>query len=332
MYNSCSQKAFVRAVCVSKQKGIAKSEVPSAVLTEEWGLTGDAHGGNWQRQVSLLAEESVDRMRGNGVDLPPGIFAENLLTRGIDLKSIPVGTVLQIGSALLRVTQIGKECHTDCAIRKKAGTCVMPAEGIFATVQKGGTIRPGDRITIRLNGISDPEDSERRQPMTIHNDSFTASVITVSDHCAHGDREDISGPLLAGLLTEAGYTVTEQLIVPDEQDRIASALIHAADQDIALIVTTGGTGFAPRDVTPEATAAVCEKMVPGIPEAMRTKSMEITPRGCLSRGTAGIRGRSLIVNLPGSPKAIRENLDVLLPPAAHGLRILREKETDCAAE
>ena len=161
---------------------------------------------------------------------------------------------------------------------------------------------------------------------------YTAQVITVSDRSFRGERPDGSGPVVRQLLEEAGYQVGEVVIVPDEQSLIEEALIKAAGEDIALIVTTGGTGFAPRDVTPEATMAVCQRLTPGIPEAMRAASMAITPRGCLSRAAAGIRGRSLIVNLPGSPKAARENLEAVLDPIGHGLQMLRGGQADCAAQ
>ena len=136
------------AVCISERKGIQKDAVPEIELRVGLGIVGDAHAGNWHRQVSLLAEESVDQMRGLGFDLPPGAFAENLLTRGLALKTLPVGTVLRAGTALLAVTQIGKECHTDCAIKKTAGRCVMPTDGIFAVVLKDGAVSPGDDISI----------------------------------------------------------------------------------------------------------------------------------------------------------------------------------------
>ena len=129
------------------------------------------------------------------------------------------------------------------------------------------------------------------------------------------------------MLEGAGYEVVETTVIPGEQAQIESVLIHFADQHIALILTAGGTGFAPRDVTPEATLAVCEKSVPGIPEAMRAASMRITPRGMLSRAVAGIRGQSLIINLPGSPKGAKENLEAVLPALSHGLAMLQgEKE------
>ncbi len=140
--------AEIIAVCISEKKGVQKHPVPALELRVGLGILGDAHAGNWHRQVSLLAEESVDQMRKLGFDLPPGAFAENILTRGLALKTLPVGTVLRAGEVLLAVTQIGKECHNDCAIKKAAGKCVMPTDGIFAVVLKGGTIRPGDPIEL----------------------------------------------------------------------------------------------------------------------------------------------------------------------------------------
>ena len=150
---------------------------------------------------------------------------------------------------------------------------------------------------------------------------FQAAVVTVSDRSFRGERPDGSGPVVAELLASAGYQVAERLVVPDEQETIETALRELA---------TGGTGFAPRDVTPEATEAVCRRMAPGIGEAMRAASLAITPRAMLSRATAGIRGRTLIVNLPGSPKAARENLEAVLPTLAHGLEMLRGGPADCA--
>ena len=162
---------------------------------------------------------------------------------------------------------------------------------------------------------------------------YTSAVVTVSDRSARGERPDEAGPLAASLLEAAGYEVVERRIVPDEQAEIEAVLKTLADQGrVALIVTTGGTGFSPRDVTPEATAAVCARMAPGIPEAMRAASLAITPRAMLSRAAAGIRGGSLIVNLPGSPKAARGNLEAVLPTLEHGLKMLLGGPADCAKE
>ncbi len=161
---------------------------------------------------------------------------------------------------------------------------------------------------------------------------FTAAVVTVSDRSFAGEREDASGPALREFLAEKGYEVVSYNVVPDEAEAIAAELNHQVAAGVALVLTTGGTGFSPRDVTPEATAAVCERMAPGIPEAMRAASMAITPRACLSREAAGIAGRTLIVNLPGSPKAALENIQAVIDPIAHGLKILRGSVADCAAD
>lgn len=140
--------AEVIAVCVSEKKGTVKHPVPYIDVRCGHGIAGDAHAGNWHRQISLLADESVDTMRAMGLTLLPGAFAENILTRGIELKSLPVGTRLRVGRALLEVTQIGKECHSDCEIKRSTGKCVMPTEGIFAVVLEEGRIQSGDTITI----------------------------------------------------------------------------------------------------------------------------------------------------------------------------------------
>ena len=138
--------AKVIAVCISEKKGVRKHEVPYIDIRVDHGIEGDAHAGNWHRQISLLADESIEKMRAFGLTLTPGAFAENVVTEGICLKTLPVGTLLRIGPTLVRVTQIGKECHNDCAIKKATGECVMPTEGIFVVVVEGGRIQPGDAI------------------------------------------------------------------------------------------------------------------------------------------------------------------------------------------
>ena len=161
--------------------------------------------------------------------------------------------------------------------------------------------------------------------------AYTAAVITISDKGYRGEREDTSGPNLVKILTEKGFDVTYTAIVPDEAEMIQSELLKCADEKkIALVLTTGGTGFSPRDITPEATCAVADRNVPGIAEAMRYHSLSITPRGMLSRGVSVLRGKTLIVNLPGSPKAVQENLEYILPSLEHGVRIAAGLDGECA--
>ncbi len=161
--------------------------------------------------------------------------------------------------------------------------------------------------------------------------NWKAAVLTVSDRSFRGKRPDEGGPLISAMLKDAGYEVLRTAVVPDEREEIARVLREWADAgDVRLILTTGGTGFSPRDVTPEATLSVCHRSTPGIPEAMRCASMAVTPRAMLSRAAAGIRGGTLIVNLPGSPKAAKENLESVLPTLDHGLQMLSGEEADCA--
>lgn len=154
--------------------------------------------------------------------------------------------------------------------------------------------------------------------------SYTAAVITVSDKGYLGQREDTSGPNLCNILKERGFDVSYTALIPDDREMIKAELVKCADEKkISLVLTTGGTGFSPRDITPEATLEVLERLTPGIPEAMRAESMRITPRGCLSRSVAGIRGNCLIINLPGSKKAAQENILAVIDAVEHGLQMLQ---------
>ncbi|HJC63280.1 MAG TPA: MogA/MoaB family molybdenum cofactor biosynthesis protein [Candidatus Blautia merdavium] len=158
-----------------------------------------------------------------------------------------------------------------------------------------------------------------------------AVIITASDSGYRGEREDLSGPAVREILEKEGYQVTEQILLPDDREALGRVMAQIADEDRAeLILTTGGTGFSPRDCTPEATEDICERRVPGIPEAMRAYSMQFTGRAMLSRQAAGIRKGTLIVNLPGSPKAVRECLEYILPHLGHGIDILRGDASNCA--
>ena len=162
--------------------------------------------------------------------------------------------------------------------------------------------------------------------------TYTAAVITISDKGYRGEREDTSGPNLVKLLTDKGFDVHYTTVVPDETEYIQKELCKCADElGTVLVLTTGGTGFSPRDITPEATLEVVERLTPGIPEAMRYASMQITPKACLSRSVAGIRNRTLIINLPGSKKAAEENILAVIDPVVHGLEmLLGEGSADCA--
>jgi len=314
--NMAGATGTVKAVCVSEARGVSKHDAGGGHLEKGWGISGDAHGGDWHRQVSLLSYDSVRRFNEKGAGVGHGDFGENLVVEGIDFRSLPAGTLLRCGECLLEITQIGKECHTHCQIYKKMGDCIMPREGVFARVLESGDIAAGD--VMEVVGRKDGR--------------FRAAVVTLSDKGSRGEREDKSGPLIARMLEGAGYRVVAQVLLPDELERIKAELINLSDRRQAdLILTTGGTGFSRRDVTPEATIAVAERAAPGIAEAIRAYSLRITGRAMLGRGVSVIRGNTLIVNLPGSEKAVRESLEYILPHLAHGLEILRGDAAECGS-
>lgn len=305
----------VLAVCRSSVRGIQKTNEQSGWFETEWGIQGDAHAGRWHRQVSLLSADRIARFNEKGAGVGPGDFGENLVVEGIDFSSLPVGTWLRCGDVLLEITQIGKECHSHCAIYHKMGDCIMPREGVFARVLEAGQISVGDQMSV----------VPRKEPLP-----FQAAVITLSDRCSSGEREDESGPAIEKRLMEEGYQIIERLVLPDDRAALEKELIRLCDQRTPdLILTTGGTGFSPRDITPEATLAVAERPAPGIAEAIRAASMEITRRAMLSRAVSVIRGKTLIVNLPGSPKACMESMDVFMDQLPHGLSLLRGSVMDC---
>ena len=304
----------VLAICISEKKGTQKHKIEEAHLIPNWGIEGDAHAGKWHRQVSLLSSEKIEGFREKGANVDFGAFGENLVVEGFDLRVIPVGTKIRVGSALLRLTQIGKECHSHCAIYHQVGDCIMPREGVFAEVLEEGVIHPGDEVQLL------PLEANR---------PFTAAVITLSDRAYLKEYKDKSGPLMVDILKNNGYEVIEYILLPDDKSMLKKELIRLSDQrQVDAILTTCGTGFSESDITPEATLEVCDRQAPGIAEAMRWYSLQITPKAMLSRQASGIRKKTLIINMPGSPKAVREDLDFILKPLEHGLGILRGTDTD----
>ena len=302
----------ITAICISERRGTQKTFVESARFVTEFGIDGDAHAGDWHRQVSFIGQAEVDEFKARGAQVTAGAFGENIIAEGFRFKDLPLGTRLHSGQVFFEVTQIGKECHNHCAIYKQLGDCIMPREGVFARVLHGGEVKVGDELELA-----------DKIPLD-------ATIITVSDRGFYGLRdEDTSGDKCEELLRAAGYEIFSRATVPDIKKFIVDKLTEAADIGVGLVLTTGGTGFSIRDVTPEATQEVCTRMVPGIAEAMRAESLKITGRAMLSRAVAGICKRTLIVNLPGSPKAVAECLNVVLPQLRHGIEILRGETGNC---
>jgi molybdenum cofactor synthesis domain-containing protein len=219
-----------------------------------------------------------------------------------------------LGTALVEVTQIGKECHDRCAIHLLAGDCVMPREGVFVRILEGGDVKPGDEIVIELTSL------------------IRAAVLTVSDKGSRGERDDESGAALEDALRGMGVTQVDRAVVADEEAAIAAQLRHWADDTpINLVLTTGGTGLTARDVTPEATISVLHRHAPGFADAMRAGSLVRTPHAMLSRAVSGMRGTTLIINMPGSPRACREQFDMIAAALPHAIEKLLDLGGDCAA-
>jgi molybdenum cofactor synthesis domain-containing protein len=296
-------------VCISAKKGIAKHEVPSISVLVEHGVEGDAHAGDWHRQVSLLAHADIEFMRAKGLKLKPGAFGENLVIDGLNCDELGVGSQLRIGPVLLELTQIGKVCHTHCAIYYSTGDCIMPRTGLFARVLEGGVLQPEMPVEVVLR---------------VARSTIQAAVVTISDRCAEGVMRDTAGPAVAALLgKELNARIAWTRVVPDDVDKIAVELKDLCDRRVDLVITAGGTGISSRDVTPEATRTVIDRELPGLCEAMRAASALQTPNALLSRAIAGVRRETLILNLPGSLKAAIENLRVVLPVLPHAVKMLR---------
>lgn len=260
------------------------------------GVKGDAHAGNWHRQVSMLASESIAHAEASaGEKFPDGTFAENITTRGIAIHKANILDRFVNDTVELEVTQIGKKCHAKCAIGRKVGNCIMPLEGIFARVIVPGILGPGDR-------------------MEYHRKIFRIRIITLSDRASAGTYEDQSGPEIErGLTSWAGEkNLTLQIdtvIIPDDRAVLEQEMQSSVAGDYDMVFTTGSTGIGARDIAPETISGFIEKEIPGIMERIRMKYGAEKLNALLSRSICGTHGKMLIFALPGSPKAVREYLD-----------------------
>jgi len=310
MSNSSDGGTRVVSVNISTEKGTPKRPVPEIAIDER-GVLADAHHGQGFRHVSMIALESIERFAATvGRQFTPGEFAENITTQGLDLRRVAVLDTFRIGPVELEVTQIGKECHGgDCAIFRAIGRCVMPKEGIFCRAIAGGTVRPGDSVAHATRALC-------------------CRIITVSDRASRGEYEDRSGPraeaLLAQYLQDRRWRAEiETSVVPDEAEAIRAELTAARDAGVDVIITTGGTGIGPRDVTPDVAASVADRIIPGIMEHIRVKFGSEKPNALLSRSIAGVVGRGLIYTLPGSQRAVEEYMGEILKTLEHSIFMMR---------
>ena len=299
----------VVSVNVSTIKGVPKSPVERIVLNSR-GVAGDAHAGAWHRQVSLLDEESIARFaEQTGRATGPGEFAENITVRGLDFAALGMMDRVQVGEAEVEITQFGKECHgTKCAIFEQVGKCVMPTEGVFARVLTGGEVKAGDAVV------------HRPRPLRV-------LIVTLSDRAAAGEYEDRSGPhvrrlMEAHLQGKRWHPQIETLLIADDAARLRAVLLDARDAGVDVVLTTGGTGVGPRDITPETVLAVFDKTLPGIMEHIRVKFGQAKPNALLSRSVAAVGGTTQCYALPGSVRAVEEYMGEILKTLEHVIYML----------
>lgn len=299
----------ILSVNTSVKKGTIKMPVETIQLSD-MGVVGDAHSGKWHRQVSLLATESIAKFSIEaGRSIRYGEFAENITTEGLLLHECSPLDRFQNEEIELEVTQIGKKCHGDnCSIFREVGNCVMPKEGIFARVLRGGNLKAGDELEYL------------RKVINIH-------IITLSDRASAGEYADKSGPQIK-LLAEAYFTGINRPtaftnhLVPDDPEQLTRLLRSGISQQIDVIFTTGGTGIGPRDFTPETVRPLLDKEIPGIMELIRVKYGMEKPAALLSRSIAGVSGKTLIYCLPGSVKAVTEYCKEILPTIEHSIYMI----------
>jgi molybdenum cofactor synthesis domain-containing protein len=301
---SDSVEIKIVSVNVSKEKGTVKKAVDFIELNEN-GIVGDAHAGDWHRQVSLLGIESVqewEKLAKRKIEF--GEFAENITTDGLTLFHTSPGDRFENEDIVLEVTQIGKKCHGDnCAIYREVGNCVMPKQGIFCRVLKGAKLKAGDVL--------------RYEPKI-----YKATVITLSDRASKGVYDDLSGPQVCAKLEEFfnkghKHFSIENKVIPDNKELLNQLIDEAVNSDYDIIITTGGTGIGPRDITVDVVKSKLDKEIPGIMEMIRVKYGSDKPNALLSRAVAGLIGNTLVYTLPGSVKAVTEYLDEIVKTIDH---------------
>ena len=299
------------SVNVSTKKGTVKHSVPE-IQIDRRGIMNDAHAGAWHRQVSMLSSEIVKEFETvAGRKINPGEFAENITVSGLDLRSVSVLDRFTSGDVELEVTQIGKDCHGNgCAVFREVGKCVMPKEGIFCRVLHGGTLKAGDKLLYR--------------PKTL-----LIKIITLSDRASQGEYKDDSGSRITELIEEffarrRWHQEIRAKILPDDATRLREELEVARKEGVDIVITTGGTGVGPRDITPDVVAEFIDKEIPGVMEYIRTKFGATNPNALLSRGIAGTMNKTPIYTLPGSVKAVEEYMSEILKTMEHLILTLHD--------
>ena len=300
----------VKSVNISVKKGTIKKPVDKITLSNI-GIAEDAHSGSWHRQLSLLGTESLAKQAIKAKrDFAYGEFAENITTEGMEIHLTKPLDMFISENVELQVTQIGKECHSNCDIFREIGDCVMPREGIFCRVVKGFNFElvAGEKFIY--------------QPKV-----FKIKLITLSDRASKGEYKDLSGVKLKrrvkDLFTKLDRQFeTSQIIIPDDEEILESIINDSVNENYDIIITTGGTGIGPRDITVDVVKPMLDKEIPGIMELIRVKYGQKKHQALLSRSVAGVIDKTLVYTLPGSRKAVAEYMDEIEPTIMHSIFML----------
>jgi len=303
-------KLKIESISISQKRGMTKESIKDAVVNE-FGIVGDSHAGNWSRQITLLARDSITKFnKEHGTTFDNGQFACNIVVGGLDFSKVAIFDRFRFHDVLLEVTKIGKKPHAyNSPVYEKTGTNIMFTEGIFCRVVSTGEIKEG----YLGSHIAKP---------------FKIKVITLSDRASKGEYEDLSGPKVTEKLNEffsglSYHQQIENIIIPDDEELLINRLEEAVEENCVAVFTTGGTGLGPRDITPEVVTEFCDKLLPGVMEMIRIKYGMEKPNALLSRSVAGLKDMTLIYALPGSVKAVDEYVSEITRSFEHAVLMVK---------
>lgn len=295
------QEFIIKSINISDKKGIAKHTVQCATIKQNVGIVEDAHKGMKYRQVSILSREEIDNFRADLID---GSFGENFTTQGLELSDLQLMDTIMIGHIQFQVSKIGKKCHDKCHIYHSVGDCIMPKKGTFLKVIKGGgKISSGDKAYFIPK-------------------KYKVAVVTLSDRAYKNEYEDVSGKIVQKHLVDYFDSINrsaqiDRILIPDTKLKLLNVLIKLTFKKYDLVITTGGTGIGPKDITIDVMKPFLKKELSGITEYIRNKYGSNNPKALISRSIAGVRKKTLFFSLPGSVKGVHEYMAEITPLFSH---------------
>lgn len=295
------QEFTIKSINISNKKGVAKHTVPIATIKQNVGIIEDAHKGMKYRQISILSREEIDNFRSDLID---GSFGENFTTQGLELSELQLMDTIAIKDIVFQVSKIGKQCHDKCHIYHSVGDCIMPKKGTFLKVIKGsGKISSGDKAYFIPK-------------------RYKVAVITLSDRAYKNEYKDVSGKVVAKHIVDYFDSINrdaqiDRILIPDTKIKLFTALTKLTLKKYDLVITTGGTGVGPKDITIDVMKVFLKKELSGITEHIRNKYGSNNPKALISRSIAGVRGKTLFFSLPGSVKGVHEYMNEITPLFKH---------------